>query len=81
MTKSEAPGPSKLETTLAYMGAGIIGLSLVSIMITLVASFFGSTTNLAIFAQIPLLGMPAGFVMIMVLLGLALARKGRENKR
>jgi hypothetical protein len=81
MTKSEAPGPSKLETTLAYMGAGIIGLSLVSIMITLVASFFGSTTNLAIFAQIPLLGMPAGFIMVMVLLGLALARKGRENKR
>jgi hypothetical protein len=80
MTKSEAPGPSKLETTLAYMGAGIIGLSLVSIMITLVASFFGSTTNLAIFAQIPLLGMPAGFIMVMVLLGLALRRKGRENK-
>jgi hypothetical protein len=63
------------------MGAGIIGLSLVSIMITLVASFFGSTTNLAIFAQIPLLGMPAGFILIMVLLGLALARKGRENKK
>jgi hypothetical protein len=81
MTKSEASGPSRLETTLAYMGAGIIGLSLVSIMITLLASFFGSTTNLAIFAQIPLLGMPAGFIMIMVLLGLALRRKGRENKR
>jgi hypothetical protein len=49
-------------------------------MITLVASYLGSTTNLAIFAQIPLLGMPAGFVSIMVLLGLALRRKGRENK-
>jgi uncharacterized membrane protein YraQ (UPF0718 family) len=80
MTKSKPPGPSKLETTLAYMGAGIIGLSLVSIMITLVASYFGSTTNLAIFAQIPLLGMPIGFVLVMVLLGLALARKGRENR-
>jgi hypothetical protein len=80
MTKSEASGPSKLETTLAYMGAGIIGLSLVSIMITLVASYFGSTTNLAIFAQIPLLGMPIGFILVMVLLGLALARKGRENR-
>ena len=81
MTKSEASGPSRLETTLAYMGAGIIGLSLVSIMITLIASFFGSTTNLAVFAQIPLLGMPAGFILIMVLLILALRRKGRENKR
>jgi hypothetical protein len=80
MTKSEAPGPSRLETTLAYMGAGIIGLSLVSMMVTLLASFFGSTTNLAIFAQIQLLGMPAGFIMIMVLLGLALRRKGRENR-
>jgi hypothetical protein len=81
MTKSEASGPSRLETTLAYMGAGIIGLSLVSTMITLIASFFGSTTNLAVFAQIPLLGMPAGFILIMVLLILALRRKGRENKR
>jgi hypothetical protein len=62
------------------MGAGIIGLSLVSIMITLISSYLGSSTNLAIFAQIPLLGMPTGFVLIMVLLGLALRRKGRENK-
>jgi hypothetical protein len=61
------------------MGAGIIGLSLVSIMITLVSSYLGSTTNLAIFAQIPLLGMPLGFILVMVLLVLALRRKGREN--
>jgi hypothetical protein len=61
------------------MGAGIIGLSLVSIMITLVASYLGQSTNLALFAQIPLLGLPIGFVLVMVLLGLALARKGREN--
>jgi hypothetical protein len=79
MTKSQPSGPSKLETTLAYMGAGIIGLSLVSIMITLVASYLGQSTNLALFAQIPLLGLPIGFVLVMVLLGLALARKGREN--
>jgi len=81
MTKSEAPGPSRLEIRLAYMGAGIIGLSLVSIMIILVASSLGSTTSLAIFGQITILGMPTGFILIMVLLGLALARKGRENKK
>ena len=79
MTKSVPSGPSKLETTLAYMGAGIIGLSLVSIMVTLVASYLGQSTNLALFAQIPLLGLPIGFVLVMVLLGLALSRKGREN--
>ncbi len=65
---------------LAYMGAGIIGLSLLSIVVTLVSSYFGAATNLAIFAQIPLLGLPFGFVLVMVLLFLAIRRKGRENK-
>jgi hypothetical protein len=80
MTKSEPTGPSRVETVLAYMGAGVIGLSLVSIIVTLVSSYFGAATNLALFAQIPLLGLPLGFVLIMVLLFLALRRKGRENK-
>jgi hypothetical protein len=62
------------------MGAGIIGLSLLSIVVTLVSSYFGAATNLAIFAQIPLLGLPFGFVLVMVLLFLAIRRKGRENK-
>lgn len=62
------------------MGASVIGLSLVSILITLVASFLGSTSNLAVFAQIPLIGLPLGFLLIMALLILALRRKGRENK-
>jgi hypothetical protein len=78
MTKSQ--GPSRLETILAYMGAGIIGLSLVAIAVTLLGSFFGMKTNLAIFAQIPLIGLPLGFVMVMALLILALRRKGRENR-
>lgn len=78
MTKSS--GPSRLETILAYMGAGVIGLSLLAIAITLLGSFFGLKTNLAIFAQIPLIGLPLGFVMVMLLLVLALRRKGRENR-
>lgn len=65
---------------MAYMGAGIIGLSLLSIVITLVSSYLGAKTNLALFAQIPLLGLPLGFILVMALLILALRRKGRENK-
>jgi hypothetical protein len=79
MTKSEPIGPSRVETVLAYMGAGVIGPSLVSIFVTLAGSYFGAT-NLALFAQIPLIGMPFGFFLILVLLFLALRRKGRENK-
>lgn len=64
---------------LAYMGAGVIGLSLLSIIITLVSSYLGAETNLVLFAQIPLIGLPVGFVLVMLLLFLALRRKGREN--
>jgi len=81
MTKSKPSGPSRLETVLAYMGAGIIGLSLLYIVITLVRSFFGETTNLALFAQIPLIALPIGFVLVLVLLFLSVRRKGRENKQ
>jgi hypothetical protein len=81
MTKSKPSGPSRLETVLAYMGASIIGLSLLSIVITLVRSFFGETSNLAIFAQIPLIALPLGFVLVLVLLVLSVRRKGRENKQ
>jgi hypothetical protein len=81
MTKSKPSGPSRLETVLAYMGAGIIGLSLLSIVITLVRSFFGETTNLALFAQIPLIALPIGFVLVLFLLFLSVRRKRRENKQ
>jgi hypothetical protein len=81
MTKFKPSGPSRLETFLAYMGAGIIGLSLLSIVITLVRSFFGETTNLAIFAQIPLIALPIGLVLVLLMLFLSSRRKGRENKQ
>jgi TRAP-type C4-dicarboxylate transport system permease small subunit len=63
------------------MGAGIIGLSLLSIVITLVRSFFGESTNLALFAQIPLIALPIGFVLVLFLLFLSVRRKGRENQQ
>jgi hypothetical protein len=81
MTKFKPSGPSRLETSLAYLGAGIIGLSLLSIVITLVRSFFGETTNLAIFAQIPLIALPIGLVLVLLMLFLSSRRKGRENKQ
>jgi len=81
MTKSEPTGPSRLETILAYMGAGVIGISLISIFVALIGSYFGGMSNLPLFAQIPLIGLPIGFVLVMWLLVLALRRKGRENRK
>jgi len=81
MTKSKQLGPSRLETTLAFLGVGAIGLSLLCIVITLAGSFFGVTSYLAIFAQIPLIGLPIGFLLVVALLVLSIFRKGRETKQ
>jgi hypothetical protein len=80
MTKKEPAKPSRLETILAFMAIGVIGASLISMMVALATSFFGWKTNLAIFAQIPLLGLPFGFILVMVLLVVSLSRKARENR-
>lgn len=80
MTKSAPSSPSRAETILAYMGAAVIGLSILSIIIALIGSLLGLNSNLALFAQIPLLGLPLGFLMILVLLFLSIRRRGRENK-
>ena len=80
MTKKEPAKASRIETILAFMAIGVIGASLVSMMIALATSFFGWKTNLAIFAQIPLLGLPSGFILVMVLLLVSLSRKARENR-
>jgi len=77
MTKSKPSGPSRLETVLAYMGVGIIGLSLLSIVIVLIRSFFGEASEIAF----PLIALPIGFVVILLLLFLSARRKGRENKQ
>lgn len=74
-------GPTRIESILAYMGAAVIGLSLLSMAIALVGSFLGMNSNLAIFAQIPLLGLPTGFVIVMALLIVSIRRKARENKQ
>ena len=66
---------------LGFLGVGTIGLSLLCIAITLAGSFFGVTSYLAIFAQIPLIGLPIGFLLVIALLVLAGFRKGREAKQ
>jgi hypothetical protein len=81
MTKSKQLGPSRLETTLALLGIGTIGLSLLSIVITLAGSFFGVTSNLEIFAQVSLIGLPIGFLLVVAFLMFSIFRKGRETKQ
>lgn len=82
MTKSQPFGPSRAETVLAYVGSAIILFSLVLILIAVTLNLIGEDTkNIAIYAQIPIITAPIGFVLILALLVLAARRKGRENKQ
>jgi hypothetical protein len=71
---------SKFETRLAFAGVGVIAVSLISMVATLVGYGLGVPAMPAIFAQIPLIGFPIGFLIILSLLLSAIIRRGRESK-
>lgn len=76
---TENANPRKPELILAYMAIGVTALSLLSIMITLLLELFGVSNKPALFAQLPLIGLPIGFVLIMTMLIVSLIRRSREN--
>jgi len=76
----EESNPGRIEQMLAYMAVGVIGLSVLSILITLISQMFESNGGLAIFRQIPIIGLPLGFVMVLVLLVVSMSRRSKENR-
>lgn len=75
--KSNRP---QLQTTLAYMAVGVIGVSIISMLITLLASLAGISNMPTFLAQLPLIGLPIGFVLIMTLLITAIASRSKKNR-
>jgi divalent metal cation (Fe/Co/Zn/Cd) transporter len=78
MAKSES-NPSRIENILAFMAAGVIGASLLTMLIALLSRLF-NVNPWPILTQIPLIGLPFGFVIILVLLFVSMRRRSRENK-
>jgi hypothetical protein len=78
MAKNEST-PSRLESVLAFMAAGVIGLSLVTMLVALLTRLFNGNPW-PVLTQIPLIGLPFGFVIILVLLFVSMRRRSRENK-
>jgi len=78
MSKTE-PTPSRLESILAFMAAGVIGLSLVTMLAALLIRLFNGSPW-PLLTQIPLIGLPIGFVLILVLLFVSMRRRSRDNK-
>jgi hypothetical protein len=70
---------NRFENILAFMAAGVIGVSLLSILAILIASWL-KFKLIAVVLALPLIGLPLGFVIIFTLLIISIVRKSRENR-
>lgn len=65
---------------LAFMAAGVIGVSVLSMFAVIVFYFLGAIAP-KILQVLPLVGFPIGFVLIFALLITSIVRKSRGNKQ
>ncbi len=77
---AQTPHRPQIETTLAYMAVGVTLVSILSVLVTLVISATGSMEIPVLFAQLPLIGLPIGFVLIMAMLITAIIRRSKQNR-
>jgi hypothetical protein len=77
MAKSEST-PSRAENILAFMAAGVVGVSLLTMLVALLLRLF-NMNPWAILTQIPLIGLPFGFVIILALLFVSMRRRSRDK--
>jgi hypothetical protein len=72
--------PRRLEQVLGGMAVGVIGLSILSLLSTLLMVFLGVDNLPVILAQLPLIGLPVGFLIIITMLVAAIIRRSREAR-
>ena len=72
--------PRRLEQVLGGMAVGVIGLSILSLLTTLLMVFLGVDNLPVILAQLPLIGLPVGFLIIISMLVAAIMRRSREAR-
>lgn len=73
---------NRIERTLAFMVAGIVGISLLCIIAVLIGSAAGAIDGSGawpVVLVLPGIGLPIGFVLLVVLLILSALRRRRES--
>ena len=70
----------QIETALAYMAVGVTGVSIVFMLLTLGLSALGFNSFPVLFAQLPLIGLPVGFLIIVSMLIVSIIRRTKENR-
>jgi len=71
---------SRVENFLAYGAIGVTAVSLLSMITTLLMELGGTTERPVILAQIPLIGLPVGFMMILAMIIISFIRRSKENR-
>jgi DMSO/TMAO reductase YedYZ heme-binding membrane subunit len=79
MAKSEK-NENRIESVLAVMAAAVVSVSLIAMVVALLTRLFGGQPW-AILTQLPLVGLPFAFMLIIALLITSLRRRSRENPR
>jgi hypothetical protein len=77
---ADSPKRSQIKVTLAYMAIGVIALSIVSMAATLILTALGVEQLPALMAQLRLIGVPVGFLLIIGMLITSIARRGKNNR-
>lgn len=70
----------QFEAILGMTAVVVIGISILSILATLILSATGATEIPVLLAQLPLLGLPLGFLIVIAMLIGAIIRRSKENR-
>ena len=79
MSKSEK-SVNKSETGFAVTAVVVIAASLIDLLIALLMALFGATPP-AIMWQIPTIGLPLGFLLVIGLLLTSISSRSKENRQ
>jgi hypothetical protein len=75
----ETATTSRAENVLAFMAIGVIGLSLLTIAVLLVAYATGATSLPVLLPLLPFIGLPVGMLLIIALAIVGANRRKREG--
>jgi hypothetical protein len=70
----------QFEATLGLTAVAVIAISILSILATLILSATGATEIPVLLAQLPLIGLPVGFLIVIAMLIGAIIRRSKENR-
>mgnify|MGYP000093515925 FL=1 len=70
----------RIENFLAFGAIGVTSVSLLAMITTLAMELGGANERPAVLAQLPLIGLPVGFMMIMAMIVVSFIRRAKENR-